>query len=275
MSSTRRSFIQQSALVASTAAFVSKVAGAETGHSITNKDAASHMTAARENNMTGPNSNLQPGNTEAMASQQEVSGSYSNSAITMLPSTEPLPASAEDRAMEARIARARLSGPKEVTKDATVAEMDEHGQLTILRHGTNEWTCFPGNENKIGDVPMCADRMGMLWMTDLMARKPKPTNTAPGLMYMLCGATQHSNTDPFDKTSAAIPIGPHWMILWPYDAKKCGLPNTVRDAGAWVMFDGNPYAYLHICGTPWVGNEYLPGNVPTWTMRYTRNEANS
>jgi hypothetical protein len=87
---------------------------------------------------------------------------------------------------------------------------------------------------------------------------------------MLCGATQHSNTDPFDRTSPAIPIGPHWMILWPYDAKRCGLPNTVRDAGAWVMFDGTPYAYLHVCGTPWDGNEYAPTHIPIWTMRYGR-----
>src|SRR5215471_9354095 len=86
----------------------------------------------------------------------------------------------------------------------------------------------------------------------------------------LCGATQHSNTDPFDKTSPGIPIGPHWMILWPYDAKRCGLPNTVRDEGAWVMFDGTPYAYLHICGTPWIVNEYGPGQEAIWTMRYGR-----
>ena len=107
-------------------------------------------------------------------------------------------------------------------------------------------------------------------MMDVKARKPKPTNTAPGFIYMLCGAMQHSNTDPFDKTSPAIPIGPHWMILWPFDAKRCGLPNTVRDAGAWVMFDGTPYAYLHICDTPWVGTEYGPGQVAIWTMRYGR-----
>jgi hypothetical protein len=100
--------------------------------------------------------------------------------------------------------------------------------------------------------------MGLQWMMDIMAKKPKPTNTAPGLIYMLCGATQHSNTDPFDRTSPAIPIGPHWMIIWPYDAKHCGLPNTVRDAGAWVMFDGTPYAYLHICGTPWPEMSTVP-----------------
>jgi hypothetical protein len=59
------------------------------------------------------------------------------------------------------------------------------------------------------------------------------------------------------------------MIIWPYDAARDGLPNTVRDAGAWVMFDGTPYAYLHICGTPWAGNEYTPDRVPVWTMRYS------
>ena len=41
-----------------------------------------------------------------------------------------------------------------------------------------------------------------------------------------------------DKTSPAIPIGPHWMITWPFDAAANGLPTTVRDKGAWVMFPG-------------------------------------
>ena len=193
---------------------------------------------------------------------------YSNSAIAMMPPGEALPASEQERVLAIKIARAMASGPREITKNATVAEMGAEGKLVILRQGTNEWVCFPGDENVIGNVPMCADPMGLQWMMDIVAKKPKPTNTAPGLIYMLCGATQHSNTDPFDRTSPGIPIGPHWMILWPYDAKRCGLPNTVRDAGAWVMFDGTPYAYLHICGTPWIGNEYGPGQIPIWTMRY-------
>jgi hypothetical protein len=202
------------------------------------------------------------------AQQAGASGAYSNSAITMQPPSKEVPASQQERVLAAKIARAMLSGPREITKDATVAEMGVDGNLIVLRQGTNDWVCFPGDENEIGNVPMCADPMGLQWMMDVRAKKPKPTNTAPGLIYMLCGATQHSNTDPFDRTSPAIPIGPHWMIIWPYDAKRCGLPNTVRDSGAWVMFDGTPYAYLHICGTPWVGNEYEPGQVPIWTMRY-------
>ena len=175
----------------------------------------------------------------------------------------------DEQVLAAKISRAMASGPLHITKDATVVEMDRQGNTVVLRQGTNDWVCMPGDENEIGNVPMCADPNGLQWMNDLRAGKPAPTNTAPGIIYMLCGATQHSNTDPFDKTSPAIPIGPHWMIIWPYDAARDGLPNTVRDAGAWVMFDGTPYAYLHICGTPWAGNEYTADQVPVWTMRYS------
>lgn len=52
-----------------------------------------------------------------------------------------------------------------------------------------------------------------------------------------------SATSPCAPTSPALPIGPHWMIIW-------------------------PYAYPHICGTPRAGNEYTPDHVPVWTMRY-------
>ena len=176
--------------------------------------------------------------------------------------------SPENRVRDSKIARAVASGPRHITREATVAEMAPNGSLVVLRQGTNDWVCFPGDENRVGDVPMCADPMGLQWMMDIHTGKPKPTNTAPGLIYMLCGATQHSNADPFDRTSPGIPIGPHWMILWPFNAKCGGLPNNVRDGGAWVMFDGTPYAYLHICGTPWEGNDYGPDQVAIWTMRY-------
>lgn len=173
-----------------------------------------------------------------------------------------------DKAEDPRIRRARLAGPEVVTKDATVAEMAADGSLIILAKGTNEWVCTPGNENKIGAPPMCMNPMGMQWMMDAMQGKPKPTNSTPGMIYMLCGATQRSNTDPADRTSPAIPIGPHWMITWPFNAAANGLPTTVRDRGAWVMFAGTPYEYLHVCGDPWDGNEYHEGDKAVWTMSY-------
>ena len=176
--------------------------------------------------------------------------------------------SPKDGVVEAKIRRALLAGPAGLTKDATVVDADRAGNITVLRQGTNKWICMPGDENKIGDAPMCADPVAMQWFADAKARKPKPTNTVPGMAYMLCGATQRSNTDPFDTTSAAIPIGPHWMILWPFEAALYGLPTTVRDKGAWMMFADTPYAYLHICGSPWEGNEYQPEKPAVWTMAY-------
>jgi hypothetical protein len=178
--------------------------------------------------------------------------------------------SVSDEIVKAKIRRALLSGPDSITKEATVAEMDAQGKMTVLRPGTNKWVCVPGNENIIGQADMCADPMGMRWMLDAMERKPKPSNTEPGLIYMLNGATQHSYTDPFDRTSPAIPIGPHWMIIWPFDAKLAGLPTVMRDAGTLVMFAGTPYAHLHVCGSPWDGNEYHPGDKGVWTMTYAR-----
>jgi hypothetical protein len=175
-----------------------------------------------------------------------------------------------DEIVKEKIRRALLSGPASVTRDATVVEMDAQGKTVVLRQGTNQWVCMPGNENIIGAVPMCLDPMGMQWFNDLLARKPKPTNATPGLIYMLCGATQHSYTDPFDTTSPAIPIGPHWMVLWPFDAAASGLPTVMRDAGTMIMFAGTPYAHLHICGSPLDGNEYHPGDRGVWTMTYSR-----
>src|SRR5262249_58046161 len=75
-------------------------------------------------------------------------GNYSNSAVTGIAAGNATPASREEAILQARVARARLSGPSQITKDASVAEMDADGNLTILVQGTNDWVCFPGNENR-------------------------------------------------------------------------------------------------------------------------------
>ena len=175
-----------------------------------------------------------------------------------------------EKIVNEKIRRALLSGPESVTRAATVAELNGQGKMTVLRPGTNRWICVPGNENIIGQADMCADPMGMRWMMDAMEGKLKPSNTEPGLIYMLNGATQRSYTDPFDRESPAIPVGPHWMILWPFDYQVAGLPIVMRDAGTLVMFAGTPYAHLHICGSPWDGNEYQPGDRAIWTMTYAK-----
>ena len=69
---------------------------------------------------------------------------------------------AQNESVAAKIRRPLLAGPSVITKDATVAKMGADGKMTVLRQGTNNWICTPGDENKIGDPPMCADPVAML-----------------------------------------------------------------------------------------------------------------
>jgi hypothetical protein len=151
---------------------------------------------------------------------------------------------------QAKIARAMSAGPTDVAKSAKITDTDAHGNTVVLREGSNGFTCMPGNPKVIGEPPMCVDAPSMQWFADAKAHKPKPTNTVPGITYMLAGATQRSDSDPNDTTSMPIEIGPHWMIMWPFDPKTTGLPTKHRPNGAYIMYGGSPYAHLHIMGRP-------------------------
>ena len=155
---------------------------------------------------------------------------------------------------QAKIERAMSAGPPEIARSAKIIDKDVQGDTVVLREGTNGFTCMPGNPKVIGDPPMCADGPSMQWAADFASQKPKPSNTVPGITYMLAGATQRSDSDPCDKTSPPIAVGPHWMIMWPFDPKTTGLPTTHRDTGAYIMWAGSPYAHVHIMGRP-EGNE--------------------
>lgn len=149
-----------------------------------------------------------------------------------------------------KIARAMSAGPSDVARSARIVDTDAQGNRVVLREGSNGFTCMPGNPEVIGEPPMCSDAAAMLWGADFKARKPRPTNTVPGITYMLAGATQRSDSDPYDQTSEAITVGPHWMIMWPFDPKATGLPTTHKPTGAYVMWAGSPYAHLHVMGQP-------------------------
>jgi hypothetical protein len=157
---------------------------------------------------------------------------------------------AANNSTEAKIARAMAAGPADVASSAKIVDKDAQGHTVVLREGSNSFTCLPGNPNVIGDPAMCADAASMQWFADFAAHKPKPTNTVPGITYMLAGATQRSDSDPHDHSSPGMFVPPHWMIMWPFDAKATGLPTTHRDTGAYIMWSGTPYAHMHIMGHP-------------------------
>ena len=166
-----------------------------------------------------------------------------------MPSDQSSSTSSDDSTL-VKIARAMSAGPTEVAKAARIVYTDAQGKTVVLREGNNGFTCMPGNLEVVGEPPMCVDAAAMQWYDDAKAHKPKPTNTVPGITYMLAGATQRSDSDPHDTTSMPIEIGPHWMIMWPFDPKTTGLSTTHKPTGAYIMWAGSPYAHLHIMGRP-------------------------
>jgi hypothetical protein len=152
--------------------------------------------------------------------------------------------------IQEKIARAMSAGPDNVSKFSRIVDTDEQGKMVVLREGNNGFTCMPGNPKVVAEPPMCVDAASMQWFADAKAHKSKPTNTVPGITYMLAGASQRSDSDPNDTTSMPIDVGPHWMIMWPFDPKTSGLPTTHKPTGAYIMWAGSPYAHLHIMGRP-------------------------
>ena len=151
---------------------------------------------------------------------------------TSLNQGSPIPG---DDSTQVKLTRAMSAGPMNVTKAARIIDTDAHGKIVVLREGNNGFACMPGNLKVVGEPPMCVDAAAMQWYDDAKAHKPKPTNTVPGITYMLAGATQRSDSDPNDTTSMPIEIGPHWMIMWPFDPKTTGLPTTHKPTGAYIM----------------------------------------
>jgi hypothetical protein len=151
---------------------------------------------------------------------------------------------------EAKIAQAMAAGPAAIAKNARIAEADENGKVTILREGTNGWTCIPGHPGVIGHAAMCLDEAALQWGTDLMLHKPKPTNSRPGIVYMLTGGADWSATDPWARSGTPIHEPPHWALVWPFDPKETGLPDQPKTTGTWIMYAGTPYAHLMINQKP-------------------------
>jgi hypothetical protein len=156
----------------------------------------------------------------------------------------------KEESKEAKIARALSAAPANVAKDAKIVDRDNDGAETVLREGTNGFTCFPGHPGVVSDVTYCANAAALRWESDFMALKPKPTNTEPGIEYMLLGGTDWSATDPTATSGTPIKEPPHWMILWPFDPKTTGLSAEPKQAGTWIMWAGTPWSHLMINQNP-------------------------
>jgi len=145
-----------------------------------------------------------------------------------------------------QIARAMSAGPISISAHATIIDMSSSGKTIVLRKGSNAYTCYIGHKGVTADDPFCADRAGMQWTSDWTQHKPRPTNTKPGIIYMFAGGTDWSATDPFATKGTPIHEAPHWMIMYPFDAKTSGLPTGFKNSGTWIMWANTPYAHLMV-----------------------------
>src|SRR3982750_4222796 len=113
------------------------------------------------------------------------------------------------------IASAMSAAPATVAKGATIVTMDDKGMHT-LRKGANAFTCMPDNPATPGPDPMCADKNAMEWIDAWVGHKPPPSGRV-GLMYMLSGGTDASNTDPYatkpETANHWVKTGPHIMVV--------------------------------------------------------------
>ena len=160
------------------------------------------------------------------------------------------PAASKPADSDAALIKSAMSAaPAAVGKHATIIAMDAAGQMRTLRKGSNGFTCMPDNPATPGPDPMCMDAAASEWVHALITHKPPPAGKV-GLMYMLAGGTDASNTDPYAEKPTAdnhwITTGPHLMIVGAdagfYDAyPKKADPDT---KSPYVMWPGTPYQHL-------------------------------
>ena len=143
------------------------------------------------------------------------------------------------------------AAPTDIAAHAAVVAPGANGKMAEIKAGTNGWTCMADEPDTPGLDPMCLDKQSMMWVQSLMAKAPKAANTAPGVIYMLQGGSDISATDPYaTKTEHFVDSPPHYMIMWPFDAKSTGFSTTPKKTGTWIMWAGTPYAHLMINQKP-------------------------
>ena len=148
------------------------------------------------------------------------------------------------------VASAESAAPAALAHNASIVTVDAKGAMTTVRKGTNGWTCMPDSPDTPGPDPMCFDGNAGKWVQAWAGHKTPPDGT-PGVMYMLEGGTDASNTDPYATKPTAdndwIKTGPHLMLVGS-KAMLAGYPSGAKPDTSvpYVMWAGTPYAHLMV-----------------------------
>ena len=142
------------------------------------------------------------------------------------------------------------AAPASIAHNASVITVGADGTMKTLREGKNGWTCMPDSPTTPGPDPMCMDANAGKWAQAWMGHKPPPANTV-GVMYMLEGGTDASNTDPYATKPTAendwVKTGPHVMVVGSKEI-LAGHPSGAKPDTSvpYVMWAGTPYAHLMV-----------------------------
>jgi hypothetical protein len=152
---------------------------------------------------------------------------------------------------KALIASALQAAPADVARDAAVVDFGADGKMRTVREGHNGFTCIADSPETPGPDPMCMDGNAMAWANAWMSHQPPPTGKT-GLMYMLKGGTDASNTDPYAKAPTAsnhwVNTGPHVMVVGADASFYAQYPSTAdpKTGSPYVMWPGTPYQHLMV-----------------------------
>jgi hypothetical protein len=158
-----------------------------------------------------------------------------------------------------KIAAFSSAAPAKIGDHATV--MDTDG-ATVLRAGTNGWTCLSANMHPEpaegwptahNAEPLCLDAVGFQWIAGYMAGTP-PVMDRDSFVFMLHGDNGYDNTNPAVHSQADsapgkwIESGPHVMLMPKDPATLDAFTDDFHsgDASPFVMFRGSPFAHLMI-----------------------------
>ena len=178
--------------------------------------------------------------------------------LAPLPTVLTLP-DAPHSSAEWKIAAYSSAAPAEIAAGATIYDNDAK---TVLRAGTNAWSCMAANpKGPDADgafssahvaMPICFDAGGYKWISGFM------TNTAPVLehdayMWMLHGDVGEDNTKPLvmsvddiEDPDNWVQTGPHLMMMPKDPASLDSFPADFSTGAPFVMFKGSMFAHVMI-----------------------------
>ena len=137
------------------------------------------------------------------------------------------------------------SAPANISSEATVLAADG----SVLREGSNDWTCMPGTPPNENVNPMCVDQAWQEWLQAYINQEPYDSEAKGfGVSYMLQGDQAVDNNDPFNTDQSVgtwVQEGPHLMLLMPASLMS-DLPRDPYAGGPYVMWENNEFVHMMV-----------------------------